>query len=123
MKFLITSNVGNSTFLFLMFQYPDLDVQTLFIGRVQYIQGHAIYALWLSYGLILGLSWLDSKMPGNSKADSRMPGNRRADSRTARSRPPDAAAASAGMAPYSNSRTMFGWSSCATFRTSRRKRR
>ena len=50
------------SFLFLMFQYPDLDVQTLFIGRVQYIQCHAIYALWLSYGMILGLSWLSRHM-------------------------------------------------------------
>lgn len=54
------------TFVFLMFQYPDLDVQTLFIGRVQYIQAHAIYALWLSYGIILGLGLLMSRMvPGN----------------------------------------------------------
>ena len=54
------------TVLFVIVQWPDLDVQTLFIGRVQYIQAHAIYALWLSYGLIFVLAFLDSKAPGNA---------------------------------------------------------
>ncbi len=53
------------TFFFIIFQYPEPDVQTLFIGRVQYIQAHAIFAIWISYGLIFGLSWLESRGTGN----------------------------------------------------------
>jgi tetratricopeptide (TPR) repeat protein len=53
------------TVVFVLFQYPDLDVQTLFIGRVQYIQAHGIYALWISYGLVLALAFLDSRLPGS----------------------------------------------------------
>lgn len=55
------------TVIFLVFQYPDLDVQTLFIGRVQYIQAHAIFALWISYGLMFALIRLDM-LAGGRKA-------------------------------------------------------
>jgi len=53
------------TVVFMLFQYPDLDVQTLFIGRVQYIQSHALYALWISYGLIFLLAFVDTKLKGS----------------------------------------------------------
>lgn len=53
------------TIVFVIVQWPALDVQTLFIGRVQYIQAHAIYALWISYGLIFALALLDSWRPGS----------------------------------------------------------
>ena len=39
--------------VFVILQNPKTDIQSLFIGRVQYIQSHAIYALWLGYGLLL----------------------------------------------------------------------
>lgn len=52
------------TFVFLVFQYLSPDVQSLFIGRVQWIQAHAIAAMWIGYGLILGFGWLDSKLGG-----------------------------------------------------------
>jgi len=55
------------TVIFLVFQYPQLDVQTLFIGRVQYIQAHAIFALWITYGLIFALVQLDA-VAGGRKA-------------------------------------------------------
>jgi len=48
------------TALFIIFQWPQLDVQTLFIGRVQYIQAHAVFALWISYGIILIMAWVDT---------------------------------------------------------------
>ena len=54
------------TIVFVIFQYPQLDVQTLFIGRVQYIQAHAIFALWIAYGLILLLTWLDTLTRGRA---------------------------------------------------------
>lgn len=53
------------TVLFLIFQWPKLDVQTMFIGRVQYIQAHAIFAMWISYGLMFGLTFLDTVTKGN----------------------------------------------------------
>jgi tetratricopeptide (TPR) repeat protein len=53
------------TAIFVIVQWPDRDVQTLFIGRVQYIQAHAIYALWISYGLIFGLAWVDTHTRGS----------------------------------------------------------
>ena len=52
------------TFIFIIFQYLSPDVQSMFIGRVQYIQAHAIYAMWIGYGLIFGLAWLDAKFGG-----------------------------------------------------------
>jgi len=52
------------TVIFVVFQYPKLDVQTLFIGRVQYIQAHAIFALWISYGMAFGLAYLDALLGG-----------------------------------------------------------
>jgi tetratricopeptide (TPR) repeat protein len=52
------------TVIFLVFQYPKLDVQTLFIGRVQYIQAHAIFALWISYGLMFALTYIDTLARG-----------------------------------------------------------
>ncbi|MCP5488178.1 MAG: DUF2723 domain-containing protein [Verrucomicrobia bacterium] len=53
------------TFVFLIFQYPKPDVQTLFIGRVQYIQAHAIFALWIGYGMIFTLTLLELLLKGN----------------------------------------------------------
>lgn len=50
--------------IFIIFQNPALDIQTLFIGRVQFIQSHAIYAVWLGYGLIFGLAWLEALFSG-----------------------------------------------------------
>jgi tetratricopeptide (TPR) repeat protein len=52
------------TIIFIVFQYPSLDVQTLFIGRVQYIQAHAIFALWIGYGVAFSLAWINSRLGG-----------------------------------------------------------
>jgi len=52
------------TFIFIVFQYLPPDVQSMFIGRVQYIQAHAIYAMWIGYGLIFALAWIDSLLGG-----------------------------------------------------------
>ncbi|HRX07356.1 MAG TPA: DUF2723 domain-containing protein, partial [Kiritimatiellia bacterium] len=60
-RWLITSVVGffSVSVVFLIFQNPQLDVQNLFIGRVQFIQSHAFYALWLGYGILLSAAWLE----------------------------------------------------------------
>jgi hypothetical protein len=60
-RWLITSVVGffSVSVMFLIFQNPQLDIQNLFIGRVQFIQSHAFYALWLGYGILLSVAWLE----------------------------------------------------------------
>lgn len=66
-RWMITTFVAfySLTVIFLIFQWPKLDVQTLFIGRVQYIQSHAIWALWISYGLLLIAALGDTALKGN----------------------------------------------------------
>ena len=41
------------TVVFLIAQFPNLDVQDLFIKRVQYIQAHGVFAIWIAYGSLL----------------------------------------------------------------------
>ena len=61
-RWLITTLIAflSMTVIFIIFQDPKFDVQTLFIMRVQYIQAHAIFAAWIGYGLIFGLAALDT---------------------------------------------------------------
>ncbi|MFO1491014.1 MAG: tetratricopeptide repeat protein [Kiritimatiellia bacterium] len=51
--------------VFVVTQYPTLEVQDLFIKRVQYIQAHAIYAMWAAYGLVIVslLAWRAVRAP------------------------------------------------------------
>jgi len=60
-RWLLTSMVGffSVSVIFLIFQNPQLDIQNLFIGRVQFIQSHALYSLWLGYGILLSTAWLE----------------------------------------------------------------
>ncbi|MBC8206786.1 MAG: DUF2723 domain-containing protein [Kiritimatiellales bacterium] len=51
--------------LFMILQNPKIDMQTLFIARVQYIQSHAVYAIWLGYGLLLMMAWLETLVRDN----------------------------------------------------------
>ncbi len=51
--------------IFIILQNPKLDIQTLFIARVQYIQSHAIYAVWIGYGLLLLMAWLEALVGNN----------------------------------------------------------
>jgi len=52
--------------IFMILQNPKIDIQTLFIARVQYIQSHAIYAIWLGYGLLLMMALLETLAENNS---------------------------------------------------------
>ena len=52
--------------LFIILQNPKVDLQTLFIARVQYIQSHAIYAIWIGYGLLLLMAWLEALVENNA---------------------------------------------------------
>ncbi len=51
--------------IFMILQNPKTDIQNLFIGRVQYIQSHAIYVLWLGYGILMLMAWLESLVKNN----------------------------------------------------------
>jgi tetratricopeptide (TPR) repeat protein len=50
--------------ILVIFLNPKLDIQTLFIQRVQLIQSHAVYALWVGYGVILTLAILETALGG-----------------------------------------------------------
>jgi tetratricopeptide (TPR) repeat protein len=60
-RWILTSLVGffAVSVVFLIFQNPTLDLQQLFIGRVQFIQSHAFYAMWLGYGVMLAMACLN----------------------------------------------------------------
>ena len=63
---LITSLVAfvSLSIVLITFQNPELDIQTLFIGRVQFIQSHAVYAIWLGYGVLFALTYLETLLGG-----------------------------------------------------------
>ena len=45
--------------IFLTILNNAMDVQTQFIGRVQFIQSHAVYALWLGYGVVFAAIFVE----------------------------------------------------------------
>ncbi len=51
--------------VFMILQNPKTDIQSLFIGRVQYIQSHAIYVLWLGYGILFLMTSLEALVKNN----------------------------------------------------------
>jgi tetratricopeptide (TPR) repeat protein len=51
--------------VFLVLQNPKMDIQSRFIGRVQYIQSHAIYSIWIGYGILLVMGALESLVKNN----------------------------------------------------------
>jgi tetratricopeptide (TPR) repeat protein len=51
--------------IFMILQNPKTDIQSLFIGRVQYIQSHAIYVIWLGYGILLLMAYLEALAKNN----------------------------------------------------------
>ncbi|VGO21037.1 protein O-mannosyl-transferase family [Pontiella sulfatireligans] len=51
--------------VFMILQNPKTDIQNLFIGRVQYIQSHAIFVIWLGYGILLTMAALETWVKNN----------------------------------------------------------
>ena len=45
---------------------PKGDIQDDFIQRVKFISSHALYALWMGYGLIFGLAYVDTLFKGDA---------------------------------------------------------
>jgi tetratricopeptide (TPR) repeat protein len=48
---------------YIFFSNPSFDRQKLFTDRVFFLPCHCIYALWIGYGLILGVGYLFSEKP------------------------------------------------------------
>lgn len=71
-RWMLTSFVGffAVSVVFLIFQNPSMDLQQQFIGRVQFIQSHAFYALWLGYGLVLSMACVTRLTDGAAAADA-----------------------------------------------------
>ncbi|OGV84753.1 MAG: hypothetical protein A2340_04340 [Lentisphaerae bacterium RIFOXYB12_FULL_60_10] len=44
---------------------PKGDIQDNFIQRVKFISSHALFAFWIGYGLVYGLSFVDTLFKGN----------------------------------------------------------
>lgn len=57
-----------TSFVYLILWNQGTDIQNLFIGRVQFIQSHAIYAIWMGYGLLLTMAYVDSFMKNRAWA-------------------------------------------------------
>jgi tetratricopeptide (TPR) repeat protein/uncharacterized membrane protein YhaH (DUF805 family) len=51
--------------IFMILQNPKTDIQSLFIGRVQYIQSHAIFVIWLGYGILMLMATLETLARNN----------------------------------------------------------
>jgi tetratricopeptide (TPR) repeat protein len=45
---------------------PKGDIQDAFIQKVKFISSHALYALWIGYGLIFSLAFFDTLFRGNA---------------------------------------------------------
>lgn len=52
--------------LLIMLANPKGDIQDAFIQKVKFISSHALYALWIGYGLIFGLAFFDTLFKGNA---------------------------------------------------------
>jgi tetratricopeptide (TPR) repeat protein len=51
--------------VFMVLHNPKMDIQNQFIGRTQYIQSHALFVIWLGYGLLLLMAWLETMVRNN----------------------------------------------------------
>ncbi len=51
--------------VFMVLHNPKMDIQNQFIGRTQYIQSHALFVIWLGYGLLLIMAFLETIVKNN----------------------------------------------------------
>ena len=65
-RWLLTTVIGfvSVTFIFIAVLNPQLDVQTMFIGRVEFVQTHSLFALWLGYGVLFTLAMIETLAGG-----------------------------------------------------------
>ena len=52
---------------FIFLSNPTFEKQKQFTDRVFFLPGHALYALWIGYGMILGFGYLLSTKPGTQR--------------------------------------------------------
>jgi tetratricopeptide (TPR) repeat protein len=66
-SWLLTSLVGFVfvSIVFLVLHNPKMDIQSQFIGRTQYIQSHALFVIWIGYGLLLLMAYLEALAKNN----------------------------------------------------------
>ncbi len=64
---LLTSLVGFIfvSIVFLVLHNPKMDIQNQFIGRTQYIQSHALFVIWIGYGLLLMMAFFETLVSNN----------------------------------------------------------
>ncbi|MBN2703196.1 MAG: DUF2723 domain-containing protein [Pontiellaceae bacterium] len=53
---------------FIILQNPDLDLQSLFIQHVQYLLSHAVFVIWIGYGILLLMAELSALLKDRSWA-------------------------------------------------------
>ncbi len=51
--------------VFMVLHNPKMDIQNQFIGRTQYIQSHALFVIWIGYGLLLMMAYLETLAKNN----------------------------------------------------------
>lgn len=67
-SWLLTSFIGFVfvSIVFLVLHNPKTDIQSQFIGRTQYIQSHALVVIWIGYGLLFLMAFLETLAKNNS---------------------------------------------------------
>jgi tetratricopeptide (TPR) repeat protein len=66
-KWILSTLAGFAVMSVIMVSLSSLkgDIQDEFIQRVKFISSHALFALWIGYGLIMGLAAVDTLFRGN----------------------------------------------------------
>lgn len=64
---LLTTFVGFFfvSIFFMVLLNPKMDIQNEFIARTQYILSHALYVIWIGYGLLLLMAFLETLVKNN----------------------------------------------------------
>ena len=60
-----TSGFMVMSLILIMLASPKGDIQDAFIQRVKFISSHALYAIWIGYGILFGLAFVDTLFRGN----------------------------------------------------------
>ena len=67
-SWLVTTFVGFFfvSIFFMVLLNPKMDIQNEFIARTQYILSHALYVIWIGYGLLLLMAFLETLVKNNA---------------------------------------------------------
>jgi tetratricopeptide (TPR) repeat protein len=69
-SWLLTTWIGflAMSFIFIAVLNPELDLQTVFIQRVQFIPSHAFFAIWIGLGIVTALAIAERELRGSAVA-------------------------------------------------------